>query len=141
MSKQSVTAVSMLVLAVLLFSGGQGLARQEVEPKISRPESDEKPYRRDTLTGKLERGSAFRRLEKGSNPPSLSPSGTNEEIHQADAWEKVYPVASAPSLPAPGTGGDINESEPNQVVAQGVSLPVNIFGKAGFDGDVDYFAF
>jgi hypothetical protein len=38
-------------------------------------------------------------------------------------------------------GGDINESEPNDRVAQGVALPVNIFGEISFDGDLDFFAF
>ncbi len=38
-------------------------------------------------------------------------------------------------------GGDIREIEPNDPVAQGVSLPVNIFGEMTFDFDVDFFAF
>jgi hypothetical protein len=38
-------------------------------------------------------------------------------------------------------GGDINEIEPNDQLAQGVSLPVNVFGEISFSRDVDFFAF
>jgi hypothetical protein len=41
---------------------------------------------------------------------------------------------SLPALLTLGTGGgDINEAEPNDLVAQAVSLPVNVFGKIGVD--------
>jgi hypothetical protein len=51
-------------------------------------------------------------------------------------------AAGAHQAQSAGTGGgDINELEPNDPVSQGVSLPVNIFGAVGFNGDVDFFAF
>ncbi|HET9531370.1 MAG TPA: PPC domain-containing protein, partial [Blastocatellia bacterium] len=51
-------------------------------------------------------------------------------------------AAAATSAQSFGTGGgDIIELEPNDTIAQGVSLPVNIFGEISFNGDVDFFAF
>jgi hypothetical protein len=38
-------------------------------------------------------------------------------------------------------GGDLNEVEPNDSIAQNVSLPVNVFGRVRLDFDIDFFAF
>jgi hypothetical protein len=54
----------------------------------------------------------------------------------------TYSAAAAPRIQSFGTGGgDITEDEPNDSVAQAVSLPVNVFGRIRFIQDVDFFAF
>jgi hypothetical protein len=141
MSKQSLRNVFAGVLSILLFNLNLAFA-QDAELKITRPDSNPKQYQRDTLTGRLERESAFRRLQKPGELSDPSSKQPGKELSQAETWEKIYPVASAPTLQSFGTGGgDVNEVEPNNTIAQGISLPVNVFGRIGFDGDVDYFAF
>src|SRR5262249_18862027 len=123
------------------------------ELKISRPASTDSANQRTTPTLKLERDSAFRRLQAKGNNPVLA---ANAEVAQSRGRlrmpvdkalqaEKARTAAAAPqslSVRSLGTGGgDIDEIEPNDLVAHGVALPVNIFGRISFDGDVDYFAF
>ncbi|HVG20300.1 MAG TPA: PPC domain-containing protein, partial [Blastocatellia bacterium] len=58
------------------------------------------------------------------------------------AFARSPQAAAAPTIESFATGGgDVSEIEPNDRVAQGVSLPVNIFGEISFNGDIDYFAF
>ena len=141
MSKQSLRNLFAVVLSILLFNINPVLA-QEADLKITRPDTNQKPYQRNTLTGKLERQSAFRRLQKAGELSGQSTKQPDQEMSQTNVWEKTLPVASALTVQSFGTGGgDINEVEPNNVIAQEVSLPVNVFGRISFDGDVDYFAF
>jgi hypothetical protein len=92
----------------------------------------------------LERSDAFRRLDpEGGVPPTLK--ANRERIPTADrsaAPARVRQAASAITSESFGTGGgDVFEAEPNDLVAQGISLPVNVFGKISINGDVDFFAF
>jgi hypothetical protein len=60
----------------------------------------------------------------------------------AASGSRTWRAASAIDAQSFGTGGgDIFEVEPNDTLAQAVSLPVNVFGKIGFDADADFFAF
>jgi hypothetical protein len=141
MSKQSLKIRFAVVLSILLINMTPVLA-QEAELKITRPETTQKSYQRSTLTGKLERESAFGRLHKGRELYGQTTKQPDQEFRQAKVWEKELPVTTALTVQSFGTGGgDVNEVEPNNLIAQGVSLPVNVFGRISFDGDVDYFAF
>jgi hypothetical protein len=61
---------------------------------------------------------------------------------QTSAFARKIQVPSPPALQSFGAGdGDRNEIEPNDTVAQGVALPVNLFGQISFAFDTDYFAF
>jgi hypothetical protein len=141
MSKQSMKRVSVIALSILLMNAALVMAQEPVL-KITRPADLEKTHNRDTLTANLERDSAFRRLGRGYAVSGQTKNRDRQEANTKAVWEKLFQVASTPTLQSLGTGGgDINEIEPNHVTAQGVTLPVNIFGRSSFDGDVDYFAF
>lgn len=141
MSKQSMKKVSALALSILVLNLGAVLA-QEPALKITRPAGLEKSQNLNTLTANLERDSAFRRLSEG---PVLAAQAKGRErgaTEKQAVWEKGFQVASAATIQSLGAGGgDINEVEPNNQIAQSVSLPVNLFGRVGFDSDVDYFSF
>jgi hypothetical protein len=141
MSKQSMKRVSVSALAILLLNASLVMAQEPVL-KITRPADVEKTHNRNTLTANLERDSAFRRLRDEVVLSGQAKTGKRKEANAQVIWEKIFQVASAPTVQSFGTGsGDINEIEPNHIIAQGVSLPVNVFGRINFDGDVDYFAF
>src|SRR5262249_9785080 len=76
---------------------------------------------------------------------SQSTSRTRLPIERTLQLEKTRIAATAPPDFAVSSfgagGGDIDEIEPNDPIAQAVSLPVNIFGNISFNGDLDYFAF
>src|SRR5688572_22643942 len=140
MSKQSMKRVSVSALAILLMNASLVMAQEPIL-KITRPADVEKTHNRNTLTANLERDSAFRRLREEGVWSGQAKTRKRKEANTQVAWEKIFQVASAPTVQSFGTGGgDINEIEPNHIIAQGVSLPVNIFGRINFDGDVDYFA-
>lgn len=118
---------------------------QSGEPylKITRPQSAEKQYNR--TTPKLE-------LDRDANLARIRPEGAkrhhkrqlNRNRIQANGTSSVRRAerVSAPQIQSFGTGGgDTFELEPNDRIAQAVSLPVNIFGEVAVDGDVDFFAF
>ena len=141
MLKQSMKRVCVVALSLLLLTANLVMA-QEPTLKITRPAGLEKTFSRNTLTAKLERDSAFRRLQGEVVVSGQTKNRDRKPANTRAIWEKLFQVASIPTLQSLGTGGgDINEIEPNHVIAQGVSLPVNIFGRISFDGDVDYFAF
>jgi hypothetical protein len=141
MLKQSMKRVSVIALSILLMNAGLVMAQEPVL-KITRPAGLEKTHNRDTLTANLERASAFRRLRREIAGSAQTKNRNRKETDTQAVWEKLFQVASIPTLQSLGTGGgDINEIEPNHAIAQSVSLPVNIFGRISFDGDVDYFAF
>jgi len=150
MFRQSLKRKISTALATILLSFGLVIA-QEPPLKITRPQTIDKINSRTTPTLDLEKDSAFRRLNPTeSNQESnleKKANGTRSEINKANTLKKVRVAAQAPDLSSIGTqsfgtgGGDIDEIEPNGSVAQAVSLPVNIFGRMGFDGDIDFFAF
>jgi hypothetical protein len=141
MAKQSLRNRVVVVLSILLFQVNLALA-QDANLRISRPDRHEKTYQRNTLTGKLERESVFRRLQTEGEIQGHSINRRDAERRIVKDWEKPVAVAAQLSTQSFGTGGgDINEVEPNNLTAQGISLPVNVFGRISFDGDVDYFAF
>src|SRR5205823_6222348 len=116
--------------------------------KITAPKDADKPYTRSTPTARVDRGSVFERLRgevsfaaQAADQPSLLRRRANGH-ESVSAFARRSQIASAPALLSFGTGGgDRNEIEPNDAIAQGVSLPVNLFGEISVNGDVDYFAF
>ncbi len=139
-----------MVLAMIFMSFGLVTA-QEPTLRITRPQNIDKSNSRNTATLELEKDSAFRRLSTEESKSELTiekkSSGNRSEINKANTLKKVRTSAQAPDFKLIVShsfstgGGDINEIEPNGTIAQAVSLPVNIFGQMGFDGDIDFFAF
>ncbi|HKP87207.1 MAG TPA: PPC domain-containing protein, partial [Blastocatellia bacterium] len=145
MHKQSFKrAVASTVAALLLTATLVAAQGEEPTLKITRPSSAEKQRNRNTPIAETSRSAAFKRLHTevaASAQPRISRRGVARE-DRISAFARKGQAASAPTLQSFATGGgDINELEPNNSVAQGVSLPVNIFGTVRFDGDVDFFAF
>jgi hypothetical protein len=141
MAKQSGKQFSVTVLVVLLLSLNAVLA-QEPALKITRPAGLEKSQNSNTLTAELERQSAFRRLAGEAGLATQGLRKNRATSGKQAVWEKGFQVASVAVLQSLGAGGgDVNELEPNNQIAQSVSLPVNLFGRIGFDSDVDYFSF
>ncbi|HEY7545980.1 MAG TPA: PPC domain-containing protein [Blastocatellia bacterium] len=139
-SRRAIASVSIALLMMATIAGAQNT---EDILKITRPQITEKENNRTTPALTMDRASAFKRL----NPFDISShqKRTLERRMMTDresARARARTAAAAPSLQSFGTGGgDIFEREPNGLIAQGVSLPVNIFGEISFDGDVDFFAF
>ncbi len=137
------TAAALLLTATFVTA-------QDYEPtlKITRPATAEKSYTRNTPTLALDHDSAFQRLRGGvavaaqAAQPGKALRQRDAAHQRVNAFARKSQLASAPTILSFGTGGgDRDEIEPNDTVAQGVSLPVNIFGKIRFVLDVDYFAF
>ncbi|HKP11541.1 MAG TPA: PPC domain-containing protein [Blastocatellia bacterium] len=135
--------------AALLLTASFVTAQDNQPPlKITRPVGSEKLYTRDTPTVEIDRSAAFERLR---GEPPFAAQVTQESRasrhraagrEQVSAFARKHQLPSAPSLQSFGTGGgDRNEVEPNDAVAQGVSLPVNLFGEISVAFDTDYFAF
>lgn len=132
--------------AAALLLGATFVAAQDQEPvlKITRPVSEQKQYQRNTSAAQLDREAAFNRL----HPAEIVTSQERRRKTQLagstfmSSLSRTSPSTSAAELLSFGTGGgDVNEVEPNDLVAQAVSLPVNIFGEISVNRDVDYFAF
>ena len=113
----------------------------EILPQIKRPRINTKENTRVGPTVELDKSQVFSRIDGGEGPRALGSTKTrtfNKDARKARDWR----AASVITPQGFGTGsGDIFEIEPNDRVAQGVSLPVNIFGEISFVGDVDFFAF
>jgi len=138
--RATITAVASLILTAT-FVGAQ---REGDILKITRPDSNEKRYTRNTTVVQLSREAVFdRRHPSASSVTQLK--GRRDQRSgtvRASGFGHRRGPASIPALLSFGTGGgDINEAEPNDQVAQSVSLPVNLFGEIGASGDVDFFAF
>ena len=135
-------AAATVVAIVSAFGYGAGQA-QESDFKLSRM-GLEKPYHRVTSVADLDRKAAFHRLYPYDGPASNKP---RRKAQQAGSISTNSLTWTAPSVSATeplsfgAGGGDANEVEPNDAVAQTVSLPINIFGEIGTDRDFDYFAF
>ena len=141
-------AIAATAAALLLTATFATAQDNEPTLKITRPVSAEKSYTRNTPTIALDRDSAFRRRRGGvavtaQATQEIKTLRQRDAAHQnVNAFARKNQLASAPTLLSFGTGGgDRDEVEPNDTVAQGVSLPVNLFGKIRVAFDVDYFAF
>ncbi len=150
MITQSLKRKISTALMTILLSFGLVIA-QEPPLKITRPQNIDKINSRTITPLELEKDSAFRRLnrEEGKQELNFEKKSNNQrsDINKANTLKKVRAAAQASNFSEIGSqslgtgGGDIDEIEPNGTIAQAVSLPVNIFGKMGFDGDIDFFAF
>lgn len=137
--RATVTTVASLILTAT-FVGAQS---EGDILKITRADSDEKRYTRSTGVGQLSRDAVFDRRHPSATPLTQLKSRRHQltETVRASGFGHRRGPASVPTLFSFGTGGgDINEVEPNDQVAQSVSLPVNLFGEIGANGDVDFFA-
>jgi hypothetical protein len=136
-------AIVATIAASLLSSVIVAAGRQEPILKITAPESAQKaPKTRAAVPG-LDQKSAFYRLH-----PTLIATADVKRLERAQSasrsssFLKGVRTPSAVGLMSLGTGGgDIVETEPNDQIAQNVSLPVNVLGTIGTDGDVDFFTF
>ncbi len=137
-------AVASTGAALLLAATFVGAQDDGSNLRINRHASSERQNNRVTPTAMLERSDAFRRIHPdGAAPLPLNANRQRTlKTDRVSALTRVRQAASAITMENFGTGGgDIFEAEPNDLLAQGVSLPVNVFGKISVNGDVDYFAF
>lgn len=131
----AITLASMLSMAA--FAGAQ---TQDSLLKITRPADVEKQYSSNRPAAELTRESVFNRINP--EPQALQRRSRRSGDNGIRANSFTGFSAAVPAVLSIGTGGgDIDEVEPNDQIAQGVSLPVNVFGEVLIDGDVDFFAF
>jgi hypothetical protein len=104
----------------------------------------ERQHNRTTSVAELDRESAFTRVL----PDASTRTETKNRRAFGLAKNRVSKFIGTLRSPSPTAvqsfgvgGGDIDEIEPNDSIAQGVSLPINVFGTVSFDADVDFFAF
>lgn len=143
--KRAIAATAAALLLTATF-----VTAQDIEPaaKIIRPADTEKRYKRNTPTVALDRDAVFQR-QRGDLSMAAPASQPGNVLRQragghenVSAFTRKHQVASPPALRSFATGGgDRNEVEPNDTIAQGVSLPVNLFGEISVIFDTDYFAF
>jgi pre-peptidase len=146
MFPQSLRLAVTTTISALLFAASFAAAQDhELALKITRPSSqEEKEHIRITGIAEMDRDTVFDRLHPGLTIVSQEKNVSRHRINglRVTTFGASRASASPPMLLTFGTGGgDINEAEPNDQVAQAVSLPVNVFGEIGFDRDVDFFAF
>ncbi|HEX8184987.1 MAG TPA: PPC domain-containing protein [Blastocatellia bacterium] len=141
-------AMAATAAALLLTASFVGAQSEEPILKITRPQNSQqasqKEKNRATPVAEVGRDGSFARAhpELASRSESKNPRRQRMRVESVSPFARSRQAASAPTLQSFATGGgDINELEPNDRVAQGVSLPTNIFGEISIDGDVDYFAF
>ena len=132
--RRALASTSAALLLAATFVGAQ-----DANPGIKT--SSKRPNNRVTPTITLERSDAFRRLDRdGATLRASRPRA--QKTDRSAALARVRQAASAITTESFGTGGgDVFEAEPNDLLAQGISLPVNVFGKISINGDVDFFAF
>ncbi|HLG16755.1 MAG TPA: PPC domain-containing protein [Blastocatellia bacterium] len=137
--KRSVAVTTLALLLTTTF-----VAAQSEEPalRIGRHTQQSKDYNRIVPALTLDRAAAFRRVNP-SGAASASPRERRRTplTDRATALSRTRQAATVETNSFGTGGGDIFEAEPNDRIAQGVSLPVNIFGRISFDGDVDFFSF
>ena len=139
--RQAVSAAASLFLCAATLAVAQD---QKTVLRITRPTPDKEQRQRTTSTALLDRETAFNRLHPVEITASQGKPGARQRIRSntVHLLMRSTPTPSAPELLSFGTGGgDANEAEPNNPVAQPVSLPVNLFGEISVDSDVDYFSF
>jgi hypothetical protein len=131
--------------AALLFTA-PFVGAQDFEPdlKITRPRTTKKENNRLVPPAQIGKDAAFERVAPGQATARSARSPRRQAVtkDRVSNFIRNNKVSATVSTQSFGTGGgDLFELEPNDRVAQGVSLPVNIFGEISFDGDVDFFAF
>lgn len=134
------------IIATALLLAATLIAAQDQEPtlRITPRGSAEKQHQRNTSVAQLDRNAAFSRT---SPTKPLAAQKKHRTVARADSAHVSWLLRTPGSVLPPtllsfGTGGgDLNEVEPNDSLAQEVSLPVNIFGEISFSHDVDFFAF
>jgi len=125
----------MLPMATLV-----GAQAQDSLLRITRAADVEKQYSRNRPAAELTRESVFNRINP--EPKAFQRRSRRSGDNGIHANSFTAFSAAAPAVLSIGTGGgDIDEVEPNDQIAQGVSLPVNVFGDVLINGDVDSFAF
>jgi hypothetical protein len=130
--------------ALLLTASFVSAQSEDSNLKITTRQNSEKQNTRTTPVAELDRDASFARLHPENAPRSARKSRQRDrtQTEGASAFSRPRQAASALTIQSFATGGgDINEIEPNDRVAQGVALPVNIFGEISVDGDIDFFAF
>ena len=131
----AITLASMLSMAA--FAGAQ---TQDSLLKITRPADVEKQYSSNRPVAELTRESVFDRINPEPQALQRRSRRFGDNVIRANSFTGFS--AAVPAVLSIGTGGgDIDEVEPNDQIAQGVSLPVNVFGEVLIAGDVDFFAF
>ena len=136
--------VLVTLCAILLVAANAPAQEGQPPLVIASRATAAKQNNRTTPVAALGRNSAFSRvLPAGSAKAASKGSSANQTAAtRVSKFVQQLRAGSAPQVLSFGTGGgDIDEIEPNDPVAQGVSLPVNIFGSVRFNGDVDFFAF
>lgn len=129
-----------------MFLAAGFVPAQDLTPslKAGRSISDQREYNRTTTLSQMSEDLAFSRAgSRTVTAGQLKPRRSRplDEV-QTSAFARMKMKAASIGLMSFGTGdGDINEAEPNDLVAQGVSLPVNVFGEISFSHDADFFAF
>ena len=136
--KRSLVATATALVLTASFVAAQD---NDIQPEIKRPRTHTKENTRITPSVKLDKALVFDRIGSGGGVRPLQSKNRlrtfNKAAHKARNWQ-----AAGITTQGFGTGsGDIFEIEPNDQIAQSVSLPVNIFGEIRVDGDVDFFAF
>ena len=146
MFSQSFRRILTTIVAFLLPAATLVTAHgQETDLRIGRRTTAQTQYHRNTPILDIDRDRAFNRLNP-IRPAIADPEKERRNggvaTQRASALERAHWAAAAPRLLSFGTGGgDVNEIEPNDLVAQGVSLPVNVFGAISVNRDADFFAF
>ena len=136
--KRSILATATALVLTASFVAAQG---NEIKPEIKRPRTHTRENTRVTPSVKLDKALVFERTAPGGGVRPLEGKNRlrsfNKAAHKTRNWR-----AAGIAPQGFGTGsGDIFEVEPNDRIAQNVSLPVNVFGEISFDGDVNFFAF
>jgi hypothetical protein len=125
----------MLSMATLV-----GAQTQDSLLKITRPTDVEKQYSGNRPNAELTREGVFDRINPEPQALGKRSRQSGDNGIRVNSFTAVS--AAVPTVLSIGTGGgDIDEVEPNDQIAQGVSLPVNVFGEVLINGDVDFFAF
>lgn len=148
MFKQSFKRAMATVTVALLFTAGF-INAQETDTvlTIKRPRGVVKQRHRIAEPVKIDRDSAFMRVDPQAAAASVSTLSSQKlpNRQRRDRTAALATARRAATVVTPqgiGTGsGDVFELEPNDSTAQSVSLPVNLVGEISFDGDVDFFAF
>ena len=131
-------------LSVALCAAFRGYPATAKRPAPLRIGRTAWPKTNTARSANLDRDSAFRRVlgQASAQAASKSLRANRAGARRVSRFSETVRVAVASQAQSIGAGGgDINEVEPNDSVAQEVSLAVNVFGEVRLNGDVDFFAF
>ena len=137
--KRSLAATMSALVLTASFVAAQDA---EILPQIKRPRTNTKENTRLGPTVELDKNQVFSRMTGGGSGVRPLDSKKTRSFNKGARKARDWQAEAAITTQSFGTGdGDIFEIEPNDRVAQGVSLPVNVFGEISVNGDVDFFAF